>query len=97
METGAIGALQSSDRLRLMREIELQGGRTLHVSEAHHLPDEAGAVVWDAALCLTHYLRRECDRRWLHPVLCVFSRSSCSLASLAIPCSALLAPGRSAP
>lgn len=46
-----------------MREIELQGGATLHVSEAHELPDEAGAVVWDAALCLAHYLQRACDRR----------------------------------
>lgn len=42
-----------------MREIELQG-RILHVAEAHHLADEAGAVVWDAALCLAHYLQRAC-------------------------------------
>lgn len=46
-----------------MREIELQGGATLHVSEAHELDNEAGAVVWDAALCLAHYLQRACDRR----------------------------------
>lgn len=41
----------------LMREIELCGGRiALRVAEAHHLPNEAGAVVWDAALCLAHFL-----------------------------------------
>lgn len=41
-----------------MREIELCGGQiVLQVGEAHHLPNEAGCVVWDAALALTYYLQ----------------------------------------
>ena len=53
---------QASAIASLMREIELragkQGGRkaALRVAEAHHLPDDAGAVVWDAAIVLLHYL-----------------------------------------
>lgn len=36
----------------MVRELELLGGRQLVIGEAHELPDEAGAVVWDAALVL---------------------------------------------
>jgi hypothetical protein len=40
----------------MVRELELLGGRQLVIGDAHEVPDEAGAVVWDAALVLAFYL-----------------------------------------
>lgn len=41
-----------------MRELEI-GGRCLRIEEEWAWDNEAGAVVWDAALVLSHYLSGE--------------------------------------
>eukprot|EP00955_Chlamydomonas_euryale_P115981 366390-Chlamydomonas_euryale.AAC.30 len=40
----------------IMREILLPDGREIKVQEQFQLENEAGAVVWDAALVLAHFL-----------------------------------------
>ena len=40
----------------MTRVLELPGCPSLTIEEALELENEAGAVVWDAALVLVHYL-----------------------------------------
>lgn len=47
--------LQKED---MYRTIDLAGKQSIQIEEATELENEAGAVVWDAALCLIHYLAR---------------------------------------
>ena len=39
-----------------MREVELDDDRVVRVEEQWELENDAGAVVWDAALVLSHFL-----------------------------------------
>ena len=39
-----------------MREVELDDDRVIRVEELWELENDAGAVVWDAALVLSHFL-----------------------------------------
>ena len=39
-----------------MREVEIGEGRSIKVEEQWELENDAGAVVWDAALVLSHFL-----------------------------------------
>ena len=39
-----------------MREVEIDPDRSVRVEEQWELDNDAGAVVWDAALVLSHFL-----------------------------------------
>lgn len=46
----------------MSRKLEI-GGRTLTISEATQLENDAGAVVWDSALVLAHYFEHQATKK----------------------------------